>query len=164
MRLAYVTWRNRSRLREYSGGNVAREYLIAKVAELAGADEVVGIAVEDLDSGILAGAGRLLSSLGTIGRIRVEEFRRRLGRLDALGEAALAAGDRGDAEGAHRVEGGSLDNRGIQAWRQQARLRWHREASRRPRLERLSVIGAWYQRGEDPGDRGCRIHRLPPCG
>jgi hypothetical protein len=26
------------------------------------------------------------------------------------------------------------------------------------------VIGAWYQRGEDPGDRGCRIHRLPPCG
>ena len=67
MRLAYVTWRNRSTLREYSGGNVAREYRIAKIAELAGADEVIGIAIEDLDSGasrILAGAGRLLSSLG----------------------------------------------------------------------------------------------------
>gem|GEM_PF-2268229 len=67
MRLSYVTWRNRSRLREYSGGNVAREYLIAKVAELAGADEVVGITLEDLESGasrVLAGAGRLLSSLG----------------------------------------------------------------------------------------------------
>ncbi|MFP3209600.1 MAG: hypothetical protein RXR82_07930 [Nitrososphaeria archaeon] len=67
MRLTYVTWRNRSKLREYSGGNVAREYLIAKVAELAGADEVVGITLEDLDSGasrVLAGAGRLLSSLG----------------------------------------------------------------------------------------------------
>jgi hypothetical protein len=57
LRLAYVTWRNRSRLREYSGGNVAREYLIAKVAELAGADEVVGITLEDLDSG----ASRILS-------------------------------------------------------------------------------------------------------
>jgi len=131
LRLAYVAWRNRSRLGEYSGGNVAREYRIAKIVELAGADEVVGITLEDLESGasrILAGAGRLLSSLGTIGRIRAEEFRRRLGRLDALGEAALAAGDRGDAEGAHRVEGGSLDNRGIQARRQQARLRRHNEA------------------------------------
>jgi len=67
LRLAYVTWRNRSTLGEYSGGNVAREYRIAKIAELAGADDVVGIAIEDLDSGasrILAGAGRLLSSLG----------------------------------------------------------------------------------------------------
>ena len=84
--------------------------------------------------GIAGRGGRLLSSLGTIGRIRAEEFRR---RLEHLGEAALAAGDHGHAEGPHRVEGGSLDNRGIQARRQQARLRWHREASRSPRWESL---------------------------
>jgi hypothetical protein len=67
LRLTYITWRNSATIREYSGGNVSREYRIAKIAELAGADEVVGITVESFDSGasrILAGAGRLLSSLG----------------------------------------------------------------------------------------------------